>query len=245
MSRPISRPARRAGGARLVAAESLALAALLLIAVYVLRDTDLVAAQPWQPAAALGAGLAAHWTLQALVGGRVAFWLMAPLLTLPHVAAAWSHNRIAWHELLELQEALVADRSFSRDLALLVACLGGLMILHRIIGIRRLNRQVLIQQVEPQERRRLVRNESLVVAGLVAAGLLATGATILMAGALARNDGLLGGPPPAVAAIGAGAAVLLASTLWLWFRGPHRTAAPHEPAAHEPAADLPPPQRLQ
>ena len=219
MLRPIARPRRRREDAIFVAAESLALALLLLAAVHVLSDTDFVQVQPWQAALALGAGLAAYWTLQTLGAGRIAFWLLAPAVVLPHLAPAWSHNRIGWHELLEFQEALVDDRSILGDLALFVACLVVLMALHRIIGMKRLHRQMLRQEVDQRDRRLVMRHESLVIIGLIATGLLATGPMMVVAGAVARSEGLPGGSPPAIAAIGAGAAVLLALTPWLWFRG--------------------------
>ena len=219
MLRPIARPRRHRAGAIFVAAESLALSLLLLASVHVLSDTDFVHVQSWQAVLALCAGLAAYWVLQALGADRVAFWLVAPAVTLPHLAPAWSHNRIGWHELLEFQVTLVDDRSVAWDLALFVACLVILVALHRIIGSKRRHRQMLRQQVGQRDRRVVIRHESLVVIGLIAAGLLTTGPMMLVAGALAWNDGLSGGSPPAIAAIGAGAAVLLALTPWLWFRG--------------------------
>ena len=203
----------------LAAAESLALSLLVLAAVHVLRDTDVVQVRAWQAAPALVLGLAAYWTLQAVGGDRIAFWLLAPAVALPHVAPAWSHNRIGWHELLDVREALVDDRSLSGDLALFVACLAVLLALHRIIGIRRLNRRMLRQGVDARERRLVMRHEALLVVGLIAAGLLAAGPMVAVAGALPSSGGPAGASPPVAAAIGAGAAVLLASTLWLWFRG--------------------------
>lgn len=218
MFRLISRPRWSADGAGFVAAESLALSALLLLGFHVLRDADLVRVEPWQPVAAVGAGLAAYWALQTLVGDRIAFWLIAPAVAFPHIAPAWSHNRIGWHELLRYQEALVAGRSAYWDLALFVGCLVILMALHRFIGIKRVSRQMLLRQVDPQERRLVVRSELLLVIALIVAGLLATGATVVVAAVLARNDGLLDGSSLAIATIGGGAAVALVLTLWLWFR---------------------------
>ena len=218
MLRPIARPERRIEGAIFVAAESLALSVLLLVAVYVLWDTGFVQVRPWQAVVALCTGPAAYWTLQALGRDRIAFWLMAPAVALHHIAPAWSHNRIGWHELLGFQEALVDDRSVFWDLTLFLACLVILLALHRIIGIKRLNRQMLRQGVDASERRLVMRYEGLLVIGLLVAGLLATGPMIVIAGALARSEGLPVGSSLTIAAIGGGAAVLLASTLWLWFR---------------------------
>ena len=222
MLRPTPRPERRIEGAIFVAAESLALSVLLLVAAYVLWDTDVVPMQLWQPALALCAGLAAYWTLQILGGDRMAFWLLALAVALPHLAPAWSHNRIGWHELLEFQEALVDERSLYRDLTLFLVSLVTLITLHRIIGVKRLNRQMLRQGVDARERRLVMRYEGLLVIGLIVSGLLATSPMIVIAGALAGSEGLPGGPSLPIAVIGGGAAVLLASTLWLWFRGSPR-----------------------
>ena len=219
MLKPIVRADWRSESARFVAAESLALSILLLVAVYVLRDTDFLRVAPWQPILGVCAGLAAYWTLQALGRDSIAFWLMAPAFTFPHIAPAWSHNRIGWHGLLEFQEGLVAERSVYWDITLFLVCLVLLMTLHRVMGLKRLNRQMLLQGVDPQEKRLVIRYESFAVIGLIVAGLLAAGPTIVAAAVLTRNDGPLGGSPLAAATIGGGAAVLLASTLWLWFGG--------------------------
>lgn len=218
MLRSTPRPGRRIEGAIFVAAESLALSVLLVVGAYVLWDTDVAPMQPWQPALALCAGLAAYWTLQVLGGDRIAFWLLALAVALPHLAPAWSHNRIGWHELLDFQEALVDDRSVYWDLTLFLVSLVTLITLHRIIGIKRLNRQMLRQGVDTRERCLVMRYEGLLVIGLIVSGLLATVPMIVIAGALAGSEGMPGGPSLAIAVIGGGAAVLLASTLWLWFR---------------------------
>lgn len=94
-----------------------------------------------------------------------------------------------------------------------------LMALHRIVGIGRLNRQLLLPGVDARERRIVMANESVVVMGLIVAGLLVTSPMILIADAPAGSEGLAGGSSPTKAVIRGGLAVLLTSTLWLWFRG--------------------------
>ena len=189
----------------------------MLVAIYVLGDMDLVRVEPLL---VLGVGLAAYWTLRALGRDRVAFWLMAPSVAFPHLAAAWSHNRIEWQDLLQFQEGIVDDRSVYWDVALFVVCLALLIALHRIIGIKRLNRQMFVQQVDHHERGPVVRREALLVIGLLLSGFLATGAMMVLAAPLATSDGLLPNKTSlAVAVIGGGAAVLLTLTLLLWFRG--------------------------
>lgn len=216
MSRLIAKPRWRAGGVWFVATELLVQCLLLLIAIYVLGDMDVLQVEPL---IVLGVGLVAYWMLRALGRDRIAFWLIAPTVAFPHIAAAWSHNRIEWQELFQFQEGIVDDRSVYWDVALFVVCLALLIALHRTIGIKRLNRQMFVQQVDRDERGPVVRREALLVIGLLLAGFLATGAMMALLALLATSDGLLPtGTSRAVAVIGGGAAVLLTLTLLLWFR---------------------------
>ena len=232
----MGRPDWRRGRAGLVAVESLLLSGLLLLAVYVLWDRGFVLqvqvpswmermdelvlfSVPWQPLAAVSAGLAAYWALQVLGRDRIAFWLMALAAIAPHALPAWSHNRIGWHELLEVQQGLVDERSVYWDMTLFVACLVGLVSLHRIVGIKRQERLMQSQGVDPRERRLIMRHESLMLTGLIVAGLLVASLMVAVAAVLARYDGLLDGSSLALATVGGGAALLLALTLLLWFRG--------------------------
>lgn len=234
--KPIARPYWRAGSVRFAVAESLALSVLLLLAAYVLWDMGFVLHVrapswvvradglllffiPWQPVMAVALGLALYWGLQALGRDRIAFWSMALVAALPHGIPAWSHNRIGWHELLEFQEELVGDRSAYGDAVLFVVCLVGLVALHRIVGMKGLERRTLSRGVEPQDTRRVTRYESLLLAGLIVASLLLAGLIVALAAVLARYDDLLDGSPLAVVALGGSAALLFASTLLLWFRG--------------------------
>ena len=236
MFRAIGRPDWRDGSARSAAAESAVLSVLFLLAVFVLWDMDFVLNVrvtwwieradglvlhfvPWQPVLAVGAGLAAYRALHALGRDRIAFWLVALAVSAPHILPAWSHNRIGWHELLQFQEGLVDERSVYWDMTLFVVCLVGLVALHRIMGIKRLERLMQSQGVDPREKRLIMRHESLMLVGLIVAGLLVAALMVLVAAVLARFDGLLDGSSLAVAAVGGGAALLLALTLLLWFRG--------------------------
>ena len=217
MSRLIARPRWGAGGAWFVAAELLAQCLLLLAAIYVLGDVDLLRLEPLL---VLGVGLAAYWTLRALSRDTIAFWLMAPTVVFPHIVAAWPHNRIEWQELLQFRESFADDRSVYWDVTPFLVCLALLITLHRIIGIKRLNRQMLLQQVDQEERGPVVRREAFLVIGLLLAGFLATATMMSLVALLPADEGwLLTGTSLAVAAIGGGAAVLFTLTILLWFRG--------------------------
>ena len=236
MLRSLGRPAWNGGGVRFVAAESLLLSGVLLLAAYVLWDMGFVLyvqvpswveradelllfSAPWQPLFMVAFGLAVYWGLQSLGRDRIAFWLLALVATLPHAAPAWSHNRIGWHELLEFQEELVGDRSAYLDMTLFVACLIGLVALHRILGMKGLERRMLSRGVEPLDKRRIMRYESVLLAGLIVASLLLAGLIVILAAVLARYDDLLNESPLTIVMLGGSAALLLAFTLLLWFRG--------------------------
>ena len=217
MSKQIVRPRRRAEGLWFVAVELLAQCLLILIAAYVLEGIDPLRVEPLL---VLVAGVAAYWTLRALGRDNPAFWLLAPATTFPHIAAAWVHNRIGWGEFLQFQYEYIDNRTTYEDMTLFVACLALLIALHRTIGIKRWNGQMLTQQVDQPERRRIVRREAILVIGLLLAGLLATGAMIALAEILVSDDGvLLSRTSLTIATIGGGAAVLLVLILLLWFRG--------------------------
>lgn len=218
MLRRISRLDWRGSGALFAAVESLAVSVLILLAVYVLWDAEFIGIMFWHPALALIGGLLAYWALQVLGHDRVAFWLLALAAALPHAAPAWSHNRIEWHVLLEFQENLTGDRSVYWDLTLFIVCLIVLILLHRTMGIKRLERWMLLQQVNSREKDMVVRYESVMLIVLIAAGLLVASLIAATAVVLSRYDELVQEPSLAIAVIGGGAAVLLALTLLVWFR---------------------------
>lgn len=219
-----------------VAAESLLLSGLLLLGVYVLWDVGLVlevqwppevmrAARPmilflpWQPVLAVSLVLAAYWTLQAFGRSSFAFALTVLAAALPHGVPAWFHNRIGWYELIVVRAGVGGDRAIYWDMALFVTCLVGLVALHRIAEMRRLDRRLSLRGMELADRRRVMRYEALMFIGLVVAGLLLAGLLVLVAEALAVYSELLGGSPLAIVALGGFAALLLALTLLFWFRG--------------------------
>ena len=221
---------------RIAAIESLLLLGLLLLAASVL----------WDAAAALGAPdtsllyavtrllpgpvyvdallaaflcIAAYWGLQALGRLDVAFWLAALLVIAPHGVPLWDYNQLEWYELVGVEGDLVGARSPLRDAALFLVCLAGLAALHRIEGLRVLDRRMARQGVASADRLHVALCEALMLGGLIAAGLLLAFVMVLAAGLLGRYDHLIGGSSWAVVGVGGGATALLALTLLLWYRG--------------------------
>lgn len=220
---------------RVAAAETLLLAGLLLLAGFVVWDSGPALGLPedrwltWltglfpglfslQVLALVALLLVAYWTLQVLGHGQLSFWLMAGLVILPHAVPVWGHNQLAWYELLGLQAELVGERSLLYDAALLLAGLAGVVTLHRITGLRALDRRMAMQGVGSVDRGRVLKSEALLLAGLLSAGLSLAVGVVLVAAILGRYDEILAGSTWAVGAVGAGAALLLALTLLLWRR---------------------------
>ena len=221
---------------RIAAIESLLLAGLLLLGSFVL----------WNAAAALGVpdtsllhtatrllpgpvyldavlaaslGVAAYWGLQALGRMDVAFWLMALLVIAPHGVPLWGYNQLEWYKLVGVEVELIGAGSPLLDTALFLACLAGLAALHRIGGLRVLDRRMTTQGVAAADRLHVALCEGLMLGGLIAAGLLLAFFMVFAAGLLGQYDDLIGGSSWAVVAVGGGATIFLALTLLLWFGG--------------------------
>lgn len=218
---------------RAAAAETLLLAGLLFLAGFVVWDsasglpesrwlTWLTGLFPGlfsvQVIVVVAALMAAYWALQALGHTQLPFWLMAGLVILPHAVPAWGHNQLEWYELLGVQTGLIGEGSLLRDAALLLASLAGVVTLHRIIGLRTLDRRMALQGVAAADRSRVLLFEALLFAGLLAAGLALALASVFVATVLGRYDEILEGSTWAVGATGVGAVLLMALTLLLWGR---------------------------
>ena len=218
---------------RATVAESLILASLLLLASYVAWDAGpalglqqpswLATSLPWLMAVevllAVLLLVAAYWALQALGYNQLSFWLMVGITILPHSVTAWGHNQIEWYELFGAQAELIGERMLARDAALFLASLAGLVMLHRIISLRDLERRMTFQGISTTDKSQVLKYEGLLLVGLLAAGLSLALLTVLVATLLGRYDAFLAGSTWAVAGIGAGASALLALTLLLWRRG--------------------------
>ncbi len=236
MWRPTGSPDIDAANPRFIAAESLLLSCLLLLGVYVLWDVGIVLEVqwpagveravrpmilflPWQPVLAVVLVLAGYWTLQAFGRRSFAFGLTVLAAALPHGVPAWFHNRIGWYELIAVRAGVGGERAIYGDMALFVACLVGLIALHRIGEMRRHDRRMSLRGMELTDRRRVMLFESLMFIGLVVAGLFLAGLLVVVAEVLAGYGELLGGSPLAIVALGGCAALLFALTLLFWFRG--------------------------
>ncbi len=181
----------------------------------------------WELLPAVALCIVLYWSLQGLGRGQVAFWLMAALVLLPQVVFVWEHNRIDWLQLFDL-ELVVEDerylfvedeRYLFWDTTLFLVSLVGLAALYRAIGLRQLDRRMLLQGIERADRDAAAKVEAVMLAGLVAAALLATLLMLALSALLGRFDGPLHESSWSVVTIGGGATILLALSLALWYRG--------------------------
>ena len=173
----------------------------------------------WDLLPAVGMCVVLYWALHGLGRGQVAFWLMASLALVPQVMLVWEHNRIDWIQLLELDLVVEDDGSVLRDTGMFLLSLVGLAALYRAIGLRQLDRRMLLQGIERADRDAAANLEGVMLAGLVAAALLATLLVLAFSSLLGRLDGPLHESSWSVVTIGGGATILLALSLALWYRG--------------------------
>lgn len=160
-----------------------------------------------------------YWALRALGYGQISFWLIAACIVLPHAVPIWGHNGLQWYELVGVEAGLAGERPLLRDAGLFLASLTGVVVLHRFIGLRKLAQRLGERGIAVAESRRVVRFESLLVAGLLAASLVLALLAVFAAAVLGRYDEYLSSSTWAVAAVGGGAGLLLALALLQWRRG--------------------------
>lgn len=173
----------------------------------------------WDLLPAVAVCVALYWALHGLGRGQVAFWLMAALALVPQVMLVWEHNRIDWLQLLEIDLVVEGDRSLFADTGMFLLSLVGLAALYRAIGLRHLDRRMLLQGIERVDRNTAAKLEGVMLASLAAAALLATLLVLALSSLLSRLDGPLHESSWSVVTIGGGATVLLALSLALWYRG--------------------------
>ena len=176
----------------------------------------------WELLPAIALCIVLYWALHGLGRGQAAFWLMAALVLVPQVVDAWEHSQIDWLEFFNVDLLLEDDRSLFKDTALFLVSVAGLAALYRAIGLRQLDRRMLLQGIERGDRDTAAKFEAVMLAGLAVAALLATLLMLALSALLGRFDGPLQGSSWSVVTIGGGATVLLALSLALWFRG-HRS----------------------
>lgn len=236
-----------------VAAESLLLAGLLLLAAYGLWNflsVEELQQYAWvdglaerfpgyasrELALAVPMCVVVYWGLHLLGVNSLAFWLMAVLIILPQGPAIWAYNQIEWFKFFGVEPGLeVADPQL-RQAAIFVVSLVGLVALYRAIGLRRLDRQLASQNADDADRQHIMLAEALMLVGLIAAGLLLTFLMVLAATALGRLDPLLDWSPWGVLSIGAAATLLLLLTLVFWFRPRESPEASSPDLAKRPIA---------
>ncbi len=220
----------------LVAAESALLVCLLLLGAWLFHGWTSPAGQP----GTLGATLISeqmpsygtsqltlavlviagvYGLLQFLRRSRLAFWLVAVLTLLPHTPGIWDHNKLEWQRFLGIDVSFGGGHSLVLTVGLFLACLSGLVILHRIIALRRLGHLLTSQRVDGQERDGILINEGKALGGMVAVGLALALLLVTAGTAIGRSEWLSATVPWTVITIGGGASLLLLGFVALFLRG--------------------------
>ncbi len=203
-----------------VAGESALLVFLLTLAALVLRGSitseEVSRFGGWWTAAALFACFAVYWAMQTLGRSQAPFWLMAIGVVLAQGLAIWGHNALEWSQFFGMEADGESARSLIRDTFLFLVSLVGLMVLHRIIGLRRLDGLLLIRRVGVADRNRILFSEGLVLVGLMTGGALLALLLVLIASTLGSHQDVLSLSPWSIATVGGSAAVLFVSAIFVW-----------------------------
>lgn len=237
---------------KLIAVESLLLTALLLLSAYVLwafLSVEGVDQPGWagnlseqfpdyaSRELALGVILfgAVYWAIQLAGYNSVAFWYIALIVILPQAPAIGSHSQLQWLPLVGVEAALESTGSQLWQASLFLGSLVGLVTLYRIMGLRRLDRQLRSQGTDEGDRRRVVLAESFMLLGLILTGLLLGFLMVAVANVLGKLDTVLERSPWGILTIGGGATLLLVLALVSWFRD-HEGSDPPEHEDYRSAA---------
>ena len=222
--------------AALVAAETSLLAGLLLLAAFALWDSVSSAALPgslWPEAVvrrlpafesselalAVVLIIGLYWLMQASGRSRSAFWMVSPLAMLPHTPAIWDHNQLEWYRFFGVEASFGEGQSLFWTASMFVLCLVGLMLLHRVIGLRKLDQLLASRLIDPPERQRTIRNEAVMLVGMIVICLLLTLLAVRAGSTFGESVSALARVPWTVLTVGGGATALLAGFVVLWFRG--------------------------
>ena len=202
------------------AAESILLLALLVLASIVIKDsTPVLEFRPissWEIAFIIFICGAVYWTFHFLGHSQTGFWIMASIIILGHAFPILAHNALEWSQFFGIETIAEGDRSLVRDTTLFLFSLVLLISLHRIMGLRTLDNQLLLRKVQTMDRNRIVLNEGIILTGLIATGIVLALVMVWTASALGKNQDLLDGSPWSVMVVGGGAALVFVGSLVFW-----------------------------
>ena len=220
---------------RLALVESLLLAGLLMLSAYVLWAFLSIegTGQPewagafserlpdyasWELALTIILPLVIYWVLQFLGRSSLAFWFAGLLVILPQAPAIGSHSQLHWFPLFGVEASLESTHSQPWQAALFLGSLVGLIALSRIMGLRRLDRQLKTQGIDEEDRYHVVLAESCMLLPLLLTGLLLAFVMVAVANVLGEMDTVLERSPWGILTVGGSATLLLVLSLFFWFR---------------------------
>ena len=171
-----------------------------------------------------------YWALQIFRQHQLAFWWVAALALLAQAPGIWSLNILEWQRFIGFDIAFNLEKSAYLVGAQLLACLALLVCLRRVSDLRQLGSLMASINVNEDERHRVLLNEGIALAGMVAAGLLAS-ALMLGAGAMqGPAEGLPDRIPMTIITVGGGACLLLIGATAIFLRGLRRDEGANSPS---------------
>lgn len=223
----------------LAVAETLLLAALLVLALWLLAQGLEAGGRPW-PSWLTGLGErtadyglthlllgvffcgGAYWALQIFRRNRLAFWWVAVLSLIAHVPGIWSQNILEWQRFIGFDITFNLEKSPYLAGTQLLVCLALLVALRRVSDLRQLGSLMSAINVNEDERQRVLVNEGAALAGMVFIGLAASALMLGAGAALGPMEGVPDRIPMTIITVGGGACLLLIGATALFLRGLRR-----------------------
>ena len=163
-----------------------------------------------------------YWALQIFRRSKLAFWWVAAVSLIAHLPGIWSQNILEWQRFIGFDITFYLEKSPYLVGTQLLASLALLVALRRISDLRQLGSLMSSINVNEDERRRVLLNEGVALAGIVVVGLAAS-ALMVAAGAMQGTaKGLPDRVPMTIITIGGGACLLLIGATALFLRGLRR-----------------------
>ena len=170
--------------------------------------------------------VAVYGFLQFLKRQRLAFWFVATLILIPHIPYIWANNLIPWQRFLGYQYYSTDAGLLLQTIVFFLISIVGLACLHQLVAYRNLMSRLTSLRVEDRDRTRVLTNEVMSLAVLLAIASAGTLAAALLGVLLAVPNPWLGSLPErvpwAVLTTGGGAALLLSAFAAMFLRGLHR-----------------------
>ena len=150
---------------------------------------------------------------------RLGFMIVASLALASHIPVIWQHNRLDWERFLGPETPSDPAQQLLATAAFFLVSLVGMFLVHRIMALRRMERELTVRRIYPSEIGGILARESVAQVALVGLGVLVAVVLLLLGAALGGQQWLAERTPWAVISIGAAATLLLMGFIALFLRG--------------------------